>query len=177
MDVSVYLITNLINGKRYVGVTSRPLHVRKREHEYISKIKSSPCHQALHAALSKYGFSRFSTEVIERCESVPDAHAAERYWIEWYGTYGSVGYNETRGGEGVPGVRHSEEQRRAWSIGRKGKMSGAKHPMFGKKHTDEALAKIRAGRKNRKPDSAETREKLSLAAKRQWERVRAERAH
>lgn len=41
---------------------------------------------------------------------------------------------------------------------------GEKHPMFGKKHTPEAIEKIKLGVKNKSPISEETRGKLSIAS-------------
>jgi hypothetical protein len=51
-----------------------------------------------------------------------------------------IGYNITKGGEGTSGVVHSPEWRAAASK----RMTGAGHPMFGKHHSDEAKALIKA---------------------------------
>jgi group I intron endonuclease len=102
----VYLVTNLVNGKLYVGCTKATLKHRWVQHLSAAK-KGSPL--ALHAAIRKYGAVNFT---IERVETVKGAHAdlmeAEIRYIAAYKSASPLGYNLTSGGDGVdlqvPGV-------------------------------------------------------------------------
>ena len=88
----IYLITNTINGKRYVGQTVR-FKERMWEHEYDDRSTS-----AIHAAIQKYGTDAFEVTVLE----TPDKKLLDEreiYWIEKLGTYHSE-YNLNKGGQG-----------------------------------------------------------------------------
>lgn len=66
------------------------------------------------------------------------------------------------------GFRHTQEVLDKISQSRKGQMTGEKHPMYGKTHSDEAKQKISAAGKGRK-HSVEARQKISEASKKMWE--------
>lgn len=87
----IYLITNKINGKQYVGQTSRDIWTRFEEHCYDNRSTS-----AIHAAIVKYGVSNFTLELIEEVD-LSQLDEREIFWINHYGTYGN-GYNKTFGG-------------------------------------------------------------------------------
>ena len=94
----IYVITNLINGKQYVGL-SKDCHKRWADHyskSYTSNRKDD-LEKVLYKAMKKYGRDNFSFQIIEEC---PEEKLAEReiYWIEQLKTYDN-GYNETRGGD------------------------------------------------------------------------------
>lgn len=88
----IYLITNKINGKQYVGQTARDIWTRFEEHCKPSHAQSS----AIGRAIQKYGYLNFSLEEIE---SVPLDQLDEReiYWIKHYNTL-EKGYNQCSGG-------------------------------------------------------------------------------
>ena len=88
----IYLITNDVDDKKYVGQTSRDIDVRFDEHIYDES------NSAIHAAIVKYGRQHFSIKEIEK---VPLSQLDEReiYWISELDTYNN-GYNMTIGGEG-----------------------------------------------------------------------------
>lgn len=95
----IYCITNTINNKKYVGKTL--LSVEKRFSEHISdrsrrKVEKRP----LYAAMNKYGPDKFTVEVLEEVIDDTLLNERETYWIEKLNTYGSSGYNATRGGDG-----------------------------------------------------------------------------
>jgi hypothetical protein len=52
MTVTVYLVTNLVNNKKYVGFTKLPIEKRLKGHISSSR-NGSNC--ALHKAISKHG--------------------------------------------------------------------------------------------------------------------------
>lgn len=113
----IYLITNLANGKQYVGQTSLPAHKRLAKHYRDSLYGRSTY---LCRAIRKYGIENFSIEILEEHLSHEDALSQEKFFIETLGT-NLVGYNMTHGGEGTSGYRHSDDTRRRMSLSRVGK--------------------------------------------------------
>ena len=91
----IYKITNLINGKVYIGKTERNIQIRWKEHcKNISRLQRLP----LYKALKKYGINNFTIEEIEQC-NISQLDQREIYWISFYNSY-IKGYNCTEGGEG-----------------------------------------------------------------------------
>ena len=106
----VYIITNKINGKQYVGITSQRLQSRWIGH--ISDTYSKNSQLILHKAIRKYGKDNFSIESIYESESYEHILRMETYFINLIGTHKSNGgYNITMGGEGVVGLIHTDETR------------------------------------------------------------------
>lgn len=96
---SIYVITNDVNGKQYVGKTLNDISKRFREH--INDSKRERCEKRpLYEAIQKYGEKHFSIQALE--EDVDPEILSEReiYWIKELGTYGHGGYNMTHGGDG-----------------------------------------------------------------------------
>lgn len=95
----IYVITNDINGKQYVGKTNDTIENRYEQH--LSDRKRRKCEKRpLYSAMNKYGVEHFSIEELEEC-SPEDAPGREAYWIDRLNNY-HYGYNATRGGEGKP---------------------------------------------------------------------------
>lgn len=88
----IYMYTNRINGKKYIGQTTRKLMVRHWQHlsqndSYIDK------------DIKKYGKENFKLEVLEDNIFEKDLlHEKERFYIAKYDTFNN-GYNMTRGGD------------------------------------------------------------------------------
>lgn len=135
MAAIVYLATNLINGKRYIGVTTRPLDIRAREHIRPSRSTRSK----LGAAIKAYGRDMFRFTTIKTCADFDEAKSEERRLVALW----QPEYNMTAGGDGVLGMRHSAEMKAKWSRERKGRDAG----------------------KKRAPMSAEARKRMSEARK------------
>lgn len=96
----IYCITNLVNQKKYVGKTT--YSVTKRFQEHCSDSKRERCEKRpLYDAMNKYGTENFIVEEIEHV--VDDNLLSEReiFWIKELQTYGSKGYNATKGGDGT----------------------------------------------------------------------------
>lgn len=106
--MQVYLITNKINGKMYVGQTSYTLECRWSEHVSLSKSKVL---YTLQKAIRKYGEENFAIETLHVCESKEEMDFAEMFYIALLNTKVSCGYNLTDGGDGCKGHKHSEESR------------------------------------------------------------------
>lgn len=145
----IYKITNQLNGKPYVGQTTRSIEERFKEHVSHNQY-------LIGRAIRKYGKENFSIEVLEECETFEQLNERERYWITCLDCIAPKGYNLTDGGEG--GFHHTPETRARISAAN----TGEGHPMFGKHHSAEAKAKIAASGKGRIM-SEETKAKLAAA--------------
>lgn len=93
----IYVITNNINGKQYVGKTNRDIQLRFKEHIADSKRRDKE-QRPLYSAINKYGVEHFSIQLLEECD-VDDVESREIYWINKLNTY-HYGYNATYGGDG-----------------------------------------------------------------------------
>lgn len=104
----VYRHTCRLSGKSYVGYTSRTMEFRWSRHVIES---NSGSERHFCKAIRKYGSSDdvWSHETLEKMSTLDGAKRAEILWIEFLGTHGTGGYNETLGGDGSNGCRHSEE--------------------------------------------------------------------
>lgn len=93
----IYVITNDINGKQYVGKTNSTVEKRFKEHVRDSQKKRCE-KRPLYVAMNKYGVKHFHISVLEEC-SAEDSANREIYWIDKLCTYGHNGYNATKGGD------------------------------------------------------------------------------
>lgn len=90
----IYKITNMVNGKLYVGQTTRTLDERKWQHINNAK-KGTKTH--LYNAMRKYGIDNFVFEKICDVDNIEDLNILERYYIAKYDCINS-GYNMVDGG-------------------------------------------------------------------------------
>lgn len=93
----IYIATNIVNGKRYVGQTINSLRQRKNEHISSSRV----CY--FHSALKKYGISNFDWMILHECNNIDDLNKLETHYIKVYNTFVDSGdcdggYNLTTGG-------------------------------------------------------------------------------
>lgn len=87
----IYKITNLIDNKVYIGLTTRTVEARWKEHCRHGS-------QQIDDAIQLYGIENFQIETLEECdESILDDR--EKYWIDYYDSFKN-GYNNTYGGRG-----------------------------------------------------------------------------
>ena len=86
----VYLITNLLDGKKYVGQTTRTLEERFSEHAEADSL--------LGRAIQRDGTENFSREVLSECETPEELDAQERFYIKKLDCKHPHGYNGTDGG-------------------------------------------------------------------------------
>ena len=93
----IYLITNDINSKVYVGQTIQTLNKRFNGHCCYSKSDRS-VNMYIKRAIHKYGRDKFHIQLIEECP-VNILNEREKYWINFYNSYYN-GYNATLGGDG-----------------------------------------------------------------------------
>ena len=94
----VYKITNLLDGKLYIGVTSN-MDRRMMEHRKLANLKAG---YALHRAMHKHGLESFKEEILMECMDESEAYVFERYFIELVQSRQPNGYNLTDGGDSPP---------------------------------------------------------------------------
>jgi len=132
----IYLITNTINDKVYVGQTKLTLEQRFKEHQQPSK------KTAVSYAIQKYGKENFIIELLEECD-ITNLDEKETFYINKYKSY-EQGYNNTIGG-GSQNISHTPEVRKKLSAAGKGKLLGEKNPA----KRPEVRKKISEAQKNR----------------------------
>ena len=103
----IYKVMNNINGKIYIGQTSRGLSRRINHHIFTNRLPVA-------RALNKYGLDKFTINVIDEAETRDDLNNKEKYWIQYYNCKTPCGYNCTDGGEGRSGFEVSKETRLKW---------------------------------------------------------------
>jgi group I intron endonuclease len=89
MSYKIYLITNQVNGKKYVGQTKLTLGQRMSGH------KSPNVKTILNAAIKKHGTCNFTIKLIKECSSIEEARIDEARYIQQYDTLFPKGYNMT----------------------------------------------------------------------------------
>jgi len=164
----VYIATNLSNGKVYVGKTIRDIsHAKARHHQRAKFAWKYGTYGRFYSAIRKYGFENFTWHIAYRGTSDADIQLRERELIASQLAMDPIhGYNMTPGGDGGAGKILSAQHRARMSTAFSGDgnpmfgKTGASHPAFGNRHTEETRKKISAAHKG-KPKSAETRAKLS----------------
>lgn len=127
----IYKITNLINGKMYIG-QAQDIYKRWYAHKYSAFKKDNKRYNViLYRAIRKYGLENFEFEILEEC-CVEELNEKEIYYINKYNTCiynkNSWGYNMTIGGDGTRGYKLSKEQLKLMSDRMKGKMIKGKNP-------------------------------------------------
>lgn len=125
----IYKITNLIDGKTYIGQTINCPRQRWQMH-------CTPKMDTLLArAIKKHGKSNFKQEIIFTCESLEDLNKAEERLIQEHNSMFPNGYNVEFGGNNflkseihkrkislaLKGRPKSEELKKLWSLQKKGK--------------------------------------------------------
>ena len=127
----IYQVTNIVNGKRYIGKTSQSLHRRSIHH--FSKSKSGS-ETLFHRAIRKYGKDSFVSEILE---TVTDENLLNEREIHWINIL-SPEYNLTKGGDGGD-TSQSENFKSAMKKyhSSKSRSSYATYGMLGKKQSDD----------------------------------------
>lgn len=115
----VYLATNVLNGKRYIGATSRGIAMRKRKHFQDARAKRPGC-RVFNAAIRKYGADAFEWSVIATASSFDEMMREEVRLIEEL----KPEYNITAGGQGMIGLVRTRE----WMEKTSRALKGRKHP-------------------------------------------------
>lgn len=125
-NMVIYKITNLINGKIYVGqdMSNNPNYFGSG----TMIIKS----------IKKYGKENFTKDILEECFSLGELDEKEIFWIkELNSTNRGIGYNICEGGKSYRSMR------------------GENNPRYGIKLSEETKEKIREKRKTQKMSQKE----------------------
>lgn len=131
----IYLRTNFVNGKQYVGQT---IDFERRETEWKKGKKYSG--GIIDLARDKYGVDNFSVEILKECKNQDELNELEQHYIEKFKTKVPYGYNLTDGGGGQSGHHRSEETKKKISEALKGiKVSLG---MTGHHHSEESKKKM-----------------------------------
>ena len=94
----IYKITNQINNKVYIGLTTCSLEYRWSRHITESKNVNNTKH--LYKAMRKYGIENFTIEEIDNTDDFKELGKLERNYSRKYDcTNPQIGYNLTDGGE------------------------------------------------------------------------------
>lgn len=100
MEYLIYLVTNKINNKVYVGLTSTSLKKRWSRHCKKAKYKCKNNNgNYFQRAIVKYGKNSWDFKILETCDSLEEAEVAETKWIAHFNSnQKEFGYNLTIGG-------------------------------------------------------------------------------
>jgi group I intron endonuclease len=164
--VIVYRAQNLVNGKRYIGVTMNGLRTRIKSHMYLANNGKG---HAFHDALRKYGRDKFSFETL--ADFIDDYDLAKVYEWEMICKHRPE-YNLTSGGEGGGFAASTIEKMRAAKLGKKHRPEVIA-ARLGRKHSEEHCRKISLALTGKPPTKGrtgmplppETREKIRQTLK------------
>ena len=185
---AIYKITNLINGKMYIGQTTK-LYINNRWCEHKNNARNGE-RSYLYNAIRKYGENNFEFKVLLSKIPIDKLDFYEQLWIKKLNTRSPNGYNLTDGGGGtrgfIPwdkGIKRSVEDvekikaQFTPEVREKirQKMLGKNNPMYGKKGIlNPAYGLQRFGKDNPfygKTHSEETKQKLSNAQQNKKQKV------
>ena len=165
--LAIYRITSP-SGKVYIG-KDQYFPNRMVNHFHISENKKKTEHNSpIHKAIRKYGWEDMIVEAVDfNAKTTDELSHREEIWI-WLCNSHKRGYNQTKGGEGTKGFRHSDETKERISklnTGRKKtpeQLEVHRLASTGRKHKEESKLKIGLGNKG-KVLSESTRELISKA--------------
>lgn len=167
----LYKITCSANGKVYVGYSSKSAEDRFKAHLLNARWKRKT---ALYDAIRCYGDAAFSVEVVLTCETHAEACAHEIQLIAKLGSILPLGYNMTKGGDGVP---LTQEQREAANAKKRGvcspKQLAANRRRKGQKASEETCAKLSAARKGRKQSPEQIAKRVETFRKNREKKIAA----
>ena len=150
--MGIYKITNLINGKVYIG-QSVNIEYRWQQEKHFQGVNDH-----LKSAFLKYGLENFCFEILEECQQ-EELNKKECFYIKNYNSFDrNFGYNETTGGSKghiQRGRKQSQEVRKKISEAKKGKCFTEEHKKAlseawkyrDKKFSEETKCKQREGLK------------------------------
>lgn len=142
----VYITTNLINGKQYIGSTIG------HDKNYIGG------GTYFNKAVKKYGKNNFKQDVLQECETIEQARLLEAFYINKFNTLKPSGYNILKdGGMGLSDSwgNHTNETKQKISKKMKGKKLSKEHikilseKRMGKKISEKTKQKISDSLKGR----------------------------
>lgn len=142
----IYLITNKLNGKKYVGCTKHSVEHRWKQHCYVAMKGKKMSYIA--KAIRKYGVDNFSVEQLAETNSYADMLELEIKCISEHNSKKPNGYNLTDGGDGFNGWKPTFAHLKAMSDRLMGHETSEEtrrkiaEAHIGMSHSDETCAKI-----------------------------------
>lgn len=94
----IYLITNKLNRKLYIGLTIQTLDRRWKYHKEQAIANHIKSEKSLHAAIREFGAENFTIEQVDSGTTKKDLEKKEREWIKKMNTLIPIGYNISKGG-------------------------------------------------------------------------------
>lgn len=150
--IVVYMISNLVNGKVYIGSTN---NINNRFSKHKSRLNNSTHHNNhLQNAWDKYGSDSFEFKTLMVCPDNERNHCEQMFMDLYNSQNRDFGYNI----KDADGHSVSEETRLKLSEANKGQVPWIK----GKHHSEETKHKISESNKS-KHHSEETKQKMSEA--------------
>lgn len=153
----VYIHTNTINNKKYIGITCQ------KENQRFRNGKGYKSSKHFNSAIHKYGWDKFTTEIIHSKLTEKEAKELEIKLIEEFNTRNpNYGYNITPGGEGYSGednpwYGHHHDEKTKQAI--RERMAGRKvsdktkkrqsEALKGRTFSEETIEKMKTSQKNR----------------------------
>ena len=137
----IYLITNKINEKVYIGQTVN-LYKRYKSHERSEKLPDN-YRRPIVAAFKKHGFVNFEFSILEiLSRDLVLLASREQYWMDKYQSYKrNFGYNACPAAASTLGYKQTIETRRKVSIASaKRKMSPEARAKMSAWHTGKVLS-------------------------------------
>jgi group I intron endonuclease len=147
----IYLITNTINNKQYVGQTKRA-DVEERWRQHRSNKTVGPY---LKSAYEKYGYDNFKYQIICICFD-EDCDKYEEEYIKKFNTLSPSGYNLKGGGHFSKHhpdtmIKMKESLKKVWTEEKRKEMSirfsGENATRYGMKTSEETKEKLRQSQK------------------------------
>lgn len=141
----IYIVTNQVTGKWYVGKTGNTVWDRWTDHKSNARRNAKGY---LYRSMRKYGEDQFLVDTVAEVTTEEEANNLERIWILLLRSHEEkFGYNLTLGGDGV---RMNEATKKVISRVNKGR-----------KHTPEFCARMSLIVRGRR-HTEETKKKMSL---------------
>lgn len=108
-NMFIYKLTNILNNKIYIGLTTETISERCRKRIAEAKYKESRNSYILNA-IRKHGSEVFKVEQLDTANTLEELQQKEIFYIQQYNsTDRNIGYNLTKGGEGNLGLKMSDE--------------------------------------------------------------------
>lgn len=145
----IYLWTNLINDKKYVGQAQ---NFYNRMQDYLhGKDKD----RVIGKAILKYGIENFEITILEQQFALDKLNEREQYWMDYYQCFVPNGYNVCHTAGNTLGYHHTYEDKEKMSKIAKQRFvnhpelikKGKDSPMYGRHLSEETKRKMSNSRK------------------------------
>jgi group I intron endonuclease len=152
----IYTIENQINGKIYIGKTSKSIEERWEDH--LKKVKEK-VNRYLYDSINKYGSDNFIIKELDSTDDPILINEMESWYIYIFNSKNpEFGYNMTFGGDGGNTISNFTEERRKEYLDKLTKS------LTGRKFSEEVKKKMSDSKKG-STLSEETRKKISKTTK------------